>query len=202
MIGARITDPDIRRLRALQMLQLKLTGHSMTAIAERFNVRSWCVKDELLWAKQQGLVQAAEDRILTELVPEALNAVKAALVSGNVDAALEVLKGIGLLGKNKQPFAPQASEESLEVHVTRITSNVNSTSFKSIAERQAGAIDSRGPLPNTPQLPPAAAPPVESHRIEDSPKDIIEGVVEPDDVGKSELESYLDASGNDSGQED
>lgn len=123
MAGSKMRDPDIRRLRALAMLHRRMANISRAAIAEEFNVLPATVDKEMDWAKKQGLIQNYENQILNDLVPDAIKTVKAAVADGNVKAALEVLKGTGLLTTRPaapQPSTPDGGAESLEIYVRKI----------------------------------------------------------------------------------
>lgn len=92
-------------------------------IAKEFNLEPPTVNREIEWAKQQGLIQNYADQILTSLVPEAIKTVQKSLTEGNVKAAIEVLKGTGLLSTSK-PLAQQPSPsteggepETLEAYI-------------------------------------------------------------------------------------
>jgi len=76
----RVQDPELKRLRALQFLAYRLQ-HSATykQIAEHFNVSKDTVERVFSYAKRAGLIVQHEDKILQELVPAAIGAVKRAL---------------------------------------------------------------------------------------------------------------------------
>lgn len=106
------------------MIERRLSGTSLKAIGAEFNIQVVHVMNELQWAERQGIVQGFEDQILSELVPASMTALKSAIEAGNTELALEIFKGTGLLRKqaDRSPTQPtQVIEESLEVHVKRIT---------------------------------------------------------------------------------
>lgn len=111
---ARIVDPEVSRIQALQMLQKRVDGQSYAKIGEEMNVSGDTVKRRLEWAKKQGLLAAAEERIVSELVPAAINAFKSALDNGMYEAARDVLFGTGLLSKN-----PEKAAEQVEMTLTQ-----------------------------------------------------------------------------------
>ena len=67
-----VKEPEIRRVRALQMLQRRIAGGTMEQIGQEFGVSPETVSRQLKWAAREGLIEDHEERILNELVPEAL----------------------------------------------------------------------------------------------------------------------------------
>jgi len=97
MAVRQLKDPDLRRLRALRMIDMRIRGKTMKQVAEEFGVSENTVERTLSWAKKAELVVQAEDKILRELVPAAQKALLAVLAGENDDvkakAALEIFKG-------------------------------------------------------------------------------------------------------------
>ena len=122
MGASKMRNPDLRRVRALAMMQRRMANISLSDIAQEFNVKAITVSNELAWAKKQGLIENYQQQLLNELVPEAIKTVKVAIADGNVKAAIEVLKGTGLLSAKpmEQPTAPDGGAESLEIYVRKI----------------------------------------------------------------------------------
>jgi hypothetical protein len=106
MAKTPLRDKDMRRLRALSMLQKRLAGMSRSQIAAEFSVTPTTVDNEMDWARKQGLLVSYENQILEQLVPTAIRTVAAAVAKGDVKAALEVLKGTGLLTQKPTPIQP------------------------------------------------------------------------------------------------
>jgi hypothetical protein len=109
-----VNESPLYRLRALQMIQLRLRGKSLVAIGKEFGVSEQTVRRSLNWAERTGLVESFEDQILQELVPEAMKTIKAAIQGNNVDAALEVFKGVGLLKKHSDKTVTPGAAENLD----------------------------------------------------------------------------------------
>lgn len=163
-----LRDPALRRARALLILEKKITRNmSVAAIAESLAISSSTVKKEIDWAKREGLVANYEDQILQELVPEAIKTFSAAIRSGDAQAALEVLKGTGLLRKPSDkstytaPAAPAAEEEvTLEAYIRKTvrggTGNGSTQSHYS-TDRATGRFIAKP----RPALPPAGEIPVQ-----------------------------------------
>lgn len=132
---------------------------SLAQIGAEFHMEAKNVTKEINWAQRQGLVDRFEDQILSELVPSAIGALKTAMTNGDSNAALEVLKGVGLFRKDRPMAAPPSPiiEESLELHVKRISSPLLQAS-------QAPRLDSQRLLADTA----GGAAPVEAELVEDS----------------------------------
>lgn len=110
---ARIMDEETQRLQALQMIAMRVGGQSFAKIGNQMGVSPDTVKDRLAWARNQGLLADAEDRIVNELVPAAIQAFKKALDEGMYEAARDVLFGTGLLSKDAKRATEQV-EMTLE----------------------------------------------------------------------------------------
>jgi DNA-binding transcriptional ArsR family regulator len=92
---AVIRDPQEKRLRALKMLELRISSNaSIKDIAREFNVSHDTVSRNLTWARKAGLIADAEDKALQELLPLAHEALKKALTNHDADVALEIFKGL------------------------------------------------------------------------------------------------------------
>jgi len=72
-------------------------GKTNAELAKDFNVSLATVERTLSWAARADLFSTYEDKIVTELLPLAHDAISAALAEGNAKIAVQVLKGIGLL---------------------------------------------------------------------------------------------------------
>lgn len=79
-----IRDPDLRRLRALKMLEMKVTKSATYAdIAKEFGVNEQTVLRTFNWAKKAKLLAQLEDKLLENLLPSAATAVEQALKDGD-----------------------------------------------------------------------------------------------------------------------
>jgi hypothetical protein len=95
---AVIRDPQLKRLRALMMLDYKLR-HSAThaQVGKEFNVSEKTVMKTLTWARRAGLFVEAEDKIVQELVPLAHKAIAVGLEEGGPEAmkiAVKIFEGV------------------------------------------------------------------------------------------------------------
>lgn len=95
----KIRDKDLQRLRALMMVEYKVRNNATYAdLAREFKVSQDTVQRDLTFAKRAGLIVKYEDKILEELVPSALKAIKEGMGDENkIEAAkigLKVLTGV------------------------------------------------------------------------------------------------------------
>ena len=92
-----LKDPDMRRLRALGMIDMRIRGRTNREVAKEYNVSEDTVARTLTWAKKAQLVVAAEDRIIRELLPAATEAIRQVLTGDDLKVkaktALEIFKG-------------------------------------------------------------------------------------------------------------
>lgn len=77
------SNPAIRRVRAMKMLEMRVAGHTMDAIAAEFNCHPDTVARNLDWAAREGLLQKTEEDIISKLVPEAIRVYTDALAKNN-----------------------------------------------------------------------------------------------------------------------
>lgn len=71
-IGTILNSPDLRRLRAMEMLQMRIANRSIGQIAEHFQCSVNTVSRALEWAEREGLVKQYENEIIQRLVPKAI----------------------------------------------------------------------------------------------------------------------------------
>lgn len=79
------------------MVERRLKGHSLPAIAAEFNVSIDTVEREVKRAKRLGLLDNFSEQIISELLPKAISAFGAAMDKGDTSIAREVFKGLGFL---------------------------------------------------------------------------------------------------------
>jgi hypothetical protein len=75
----------IKRLRAMMMLEQRVSGVPLLEIAKTFNISQDAVRDNLDWAAREGLIQQHEETILSSLVPKAIAAYEKALTAKDPD---------------------------------------------------------------------------------------------------------------------
>lgn len=120
MSKSYVIEPNLLRLRALKMLEMKFKGKSNVEIAKEFGVSAPTVVRALSLAARGDLAAQFEDQILSELTPLAITAFKTALTNGDAQVALEVLKGTNLLKKqsDKRPSGGDADGgDELEIYI-------------------------------------------------------------------------------------
>lgn len=112
-IGAKLDDPEMRRLRGLMMLEFKLRNNATNVqVGKEFNMSEKSVNQTFSWMRKAGLIAQAEDKVLQELVPLAHNALKAALTQTDdlelaSQRAIDVFKGM-LPAFSKKPVTPKS----------------------------------------------------------------------------------------------
>lgn len=123
MSKSYLCHPNLIRLRALKMLEHKLTGKTNKEIGEIFGVSAATVNRALTLADRGDLTAQFEDQILKDLVPLAVSAFKTALTNGDAQVALEVLKGTNLLKKqgDKRPVGgpDNGDGDELEIYIRK-----------------------------------------------------------------------------------
>lgn len=108
--------PQKDRLRALQgavMTVEKTLGASLKEIASTWGVSTGYVNSRLEEVSNAGFAQAFERALLERMVPQALAVYEAALGAGDLDAARDLLFGLGILRKDGKPLAGAAKPEDL-----------------------------------------------------------------------------------------
>lgn len=115
MPGAIITEPDIKRIRASEMVALRIAGESLEAIAKRFNCDARTVKRYLAWAGKTGIIDGAESRILDELVPLALQTYKTALENGDTFAAKHIIDKLGEMAERAEKRKDKGEDRLFEM---------------------------------------------------------------------------------------
>ena len=138
------------------MLQHKLRyGATAPEIAQEFGVSTETVKRELSYAKKAGLIVDAEDRILQELVPSALDSILTALKDTekpheSAKIGLDLLKGIlPSFSKKQGPAAPGDSDDELQRYIASVrAAAVESEVVNALPPAEAQAPPQRLPEPD------------------------------------------------------
>lgn len=154
-VKRRLQDPALRRLRAMRFIEGRLHNMSIGEIAAEFNLSEKTISREIDWAKRHNLVADYEEQILGNLVPKAIKAFEIALDAGDAQAALEVLKGTGLLRKpsTKPLTAPESQEDSLEIHIKKITGKGSDATKRALKAAGESSADVRRVLENSTSSP-------------------------------------------------
>lgn len=122
--STKLADPDLRRLRALMMLDYKLKNNATdAAVAAHFNVSLNTVRRALSHAKRAELVVEYEDKLMSELMPKAHAAILEALQDPDqasterAKIALQLFKGVMPGFKKSAPQAPGAALNELDSYI-------------------------------------------------------------------------------------
>lgn len=98
--AARLQDPAVYKLRAMEMLRMRILGNSLAKIGQHFNVSPYTVVASLQFAVREGIVEQYEQTILNSLVPDAINVYRAKLAdSDDPDSAMLAKDVLGMLLK-------------------------------------------------------------------------------------------------------
>jgi hypothetical protein len=130
----------VRRLKAIQFLKERLANKSAAEIGRQYNVDPRTVRKTLTWAEKAKIFVEVEDALIRDLAPLAVDALRSALVEGDSDVALEVLKGLNILKKNHPLTSKEVKEQDDLVHyITQIRSKAEldaSTTEGQLLERR------------------------------------------------------------------
>lgn len=162
-----VKDAQVRRIRAMGMIQQRIHAVPLAQIATNFNVSLDTVERELQWAKKNHLLEVAEDRLLGTLLTKAMTVIEAALDDGDLDAAKTVITVFN--NASHQKAKREEKQESREFDLEDY--------FK---EKRLAAIDV-GAVP-VPQGPPRALLPDSDGRAPASSPAVPAGEASPDPV--------------------
>lgn len=113
-----IIQPAFRRLRAMKMVEGKVLQNKTTKeLAADFNVSVDTVERTLSWAAKADIFGNYEDKIVSELVPLAHNAIRQALEEGNAKVGLEIFKGLNLLRTGAATPGQRAQDDDLAAYI-------------------------------------------------------------------------------------
>lgn len=113
--AAIVRDPDVRRLRALEMIQMRMVGTTIEAIAAHFNCDHNTVSRTIQWAGKTGIIDTAENQILQSLVPKALKVYSDALDNGDTFAAKHVIDKLSEMAERADRRRDKGEDRMLEV---------------------------------------------------------------------------------------
>ena len=139
-----IRHPELRRIRAMKMLERRTSGASLAQVGEEFNLSTDAVDDNLRWLVNEGYLLDAESTILERLVPKALQIYDEQLDLGNFDAASDVVKHLLKLHERHQAKTQHSEELSLKAYLElrrQQTSRTSEVTIDVIPE-QVGQLDS------------------------------------------------------------
>ena len=111
-------DPELKRIRAVHIVHLKTTkGLNNIQVGKELGISRDTVERSLTFAKKAGLFVDYENKIIQEIIPLALEAIKTALKDGDSETALEILRGMNVAGFNKDKAKnPVAEADDSDFH--------------------------------------------------------------------------------------
>jgi hypothetical protein len=107
----RLRDPELRKIRAMQFVALRVSGVAIKEIAAKFNVSKDTVDRDVTWAIRNGFMANVENDIITELAQKALKVYRDKLNDGSEYVAKHVLDIVVKLGDRFQ--SQKAHEQNL-----------------------------------------------------------------------------------------
>lgn len=119
-LRVRVTEATkaIRKLRAYRLVEERVLGMKMVDIAKKYSITPHIVRKELDFAHQNGLIESLEERILTELVPLAIDTYKHKM-SEDKDAfvAKDVLQNLSRLSEKQEKRNQSSQGDTLEAYL-------------------------------------------------------------------------------------
>jgi hypothetical protein len=112
---AIVRDEDVRRLRALEMIQMRMVGKTVAEVAMTFNCDTDTVWRTIKWAGKNGIIDTAESTILDTLVPKALKVYEAALDNGDTFAAKHIIDKLSEMAERADRRRDKGEDRMLEV---------------------------------------------------------------------------------------
>lgn len=109
--------PQVKRLRAMQMLEMRVSGKKIVDIAKHFNCSDDTVARTLDWAAREGLIQDAEEKILQGLVPAAIAVYEKALKEGDTFVAKDILGHLAKISDRVAQRQEHVEELSLAAYL-------------------------------------------------------------------------------------
>jgi hypothetical protein len=164
-----LNDPDLRRLRVMQVIQRRLQAMPIKDIAKELNIHPDTVDNDIAWAKKHGLLETLEQRLLGTIAQKTLNVIEAHLDMGNLDAAKEGMKFI--IHANQQKARREEKQEDRDFDLEQY-----------LAEKRRGAID----VTSTPVAPEGAPGAVLQGGPDGAPRGVAALLASPHSAGPGE----------------
>jgi DNA-binding Lrp family transcriptional regulator len=92
-------DRKVDELRAAMIAIERACGASLDSIAKKFGISPKAVKKDLDLAAESGFIDHYKAMLHEQLVPKAMAVYEAQLLIGNLDAARDVMQGLGIFQK-------------------------------------------------------------------------------------------------------
>jgi hypothetical protein len=125
---ALLKDDALRRIRALTVVQQRISGLPIAAVAANLNIHPETVSEDVKWAKKHGLLETLEQRLLGPIAQKTLVVIEEHLNEGSLEAAKEGMKFI--IHANQQKARREEKQENREFDLEEY-----------LREKRAGAID-------------------------------------------------------------
>lgn len=151
--GPKLNEKE-RQTRAEMVLARKITGQSVQAVMEEFNISRATAYRALSQARREGMYEQAKDWVLTRLLPKALAVYDTALDNMDVEVARDVLQGLGITGRHVTIVTPQVNPVEdfdawrlKKVNASAVDAEVTEPSKHESTAYQTGASESSDGLP-------------------------------------------------------
>jgi hypothetical protein len=120
LAGNLATHKDIYRVRAMEMISMRIQGQTVAQIATHFNCHKDTVLRSLAYAEREGLVRQYENDIVQNLVPEASQVYMAKLLEGNEYVAKDVIDKVFKLGERFAVKEAKQEEQTLAAYLDEV----------------------------------------------------------------------------------
>ena len=135
-----IRNEGIYRLRAMEMLQMKVRGMGDVAIGKEFGVSDQTVQRSLAYAAREGLVKQYENQLISDLIPEAIRVYKAKLTEENDPyVAKDIIDNLIKLGDRFQLQEAKQEEMTLSAYLDSKQQGKKSDGEKSVKAKYSSA---------------------------------------------------------------
>lgn len=138
---SRFEQPELRRLRAMKALELRLAGVRMNDIAAELNCSIDTVQRYVDWARREGLTDEYEARIISNLVPKAIRTYEKLLDSDDPFVAKDVIDKLIKLGDRYQAKQTAKEEQGLAAYIAAKKDRAPSNRQKGPTSPSEPAID-------------------------------------------------------------
>lgn len=155
---AYIKDPALRRLRAAEILKQRIHSVSREQIAENFGLTPTTIDNELKWAKNDGMLEKLEARLLGDIGNKTLKVLEFHLDKNDLDAAKEGLKFIIHANQQKSRREEKQTERdfSLEDYLREKRAGSIPAEFAPVEDPPGAVL--QGSLAGAPPSAPESAP--------------------------------------------
>lgn len=118
-VNVAIHDPEVYKLRAMEMLALRIRGTPDAEIAAHFKCSQATVMRSLAFAGREGLVQQYEQKIISDLASRAIGVYDEALKQGDKKVAADVIARIVQLGDRYDKREQHTEKVGIEAYFAK-----------------------------------------------------------------------------------